>query len=89
MRKWSNIRHVPWSADTQSLHALDSRKYVHCCEACCCRVCWWFGSDCTELCVPEGGWTAWESWGSFSAGIEFQADPFSLGIELFGTWFTI
>ena len=35
------------------------------------------------------GWTAWERWGSFSAGIEFQADPFSLGIELFGTWFTI
>ena len=37
----------------------------------------------------EGGWAAWEGWGSFSAGIEFQADPFSLGIELFCTWFTI
>ena len=24
-----------------------------------------------------------------TAGIEFTADPFSLGIELFGTWFTI
>ena len=58
-------------------------------EECCCKVCWWMGGDCTQICIPEGGWTSWSSLGSFSAGIEFTADPFSLGIELFGTWFTI
>jgi len=58
-------------------------------EECCCKVCWWFGRDCTQICVPEGGWTSWTNWWTGSAGIEFQADPFSLGIELFGIWFKI
>jgi hypothetical protein len=58
-------------------------------EECCCRVCWWFGRDCTQLCIPEGGWTAWSTIISISAGIEFTADPFSLGIEWGGHWYTI
>lgn len=58
-------------------------------EECCCRVCWWFGRDCTELCIPEGGWTAWSTIVSISAGIEFTADPFSLGIEWGGHWYEI
>ena len=86
----SNVAPYFSTTDTATLSVNGDRwNFLDGPEACCCRVCWWFGSDCTELCVPEGGWTAWESWGSFSAGIEFQADPFSLGIELFGTWFTI
>ncbi|MFM7247803.1 MAG: hypothetical protein ACKO2Y_10085 [Actinomycetota bacterium] len=58
-------------------------------EECCCRVCWWFGRDCTQLCIPEGGWTAWSTIVSISAGIEFTADPFSLGIEWGGHWYEI
>ena len=57
-------------------------------ESCCCEVCWGV-LGCTELCVRDGGWTNWENWGSFSAGIRFTADPFSLGIQLFDTWFEI
>ena len=58
-------------------------------EECCCRVCWWFGRDCTQLCIPEGAWTPWSNIATVSAGIEFQADPFSLGIDVLGHWYTI
>jgi hypothetical protein len=86
----SNVAPYFAISDTASLSVNGDRwNFLAGPEECCCKVCWWFGRDCTQLCVPEGGWTAWSNWWTGSAGIEFQADPFSLGIELFGTWFTI
>ena len=86
----SNVAPYFAISDTASLSVNGDRwNFLAGPEACCCRVCWWFGRDCTQICVPEGGWTSWSNWWTGSAGIEFQADPFSLGIELFGTWFTI
>lgn len=86
----SNVAPYFAISDTASLSVNGDRwNFLAGPEACCCRVCWWFGHDCTQICVPEGGWTSWSNWWTGSAGIEFQADPFSLGIELFGTWFKI